>query len=195
MQYCHDHLYMDFNISKMMNSLISKHDLDEAEDPFDAMPALPQRAPPAARNDASLINEFAEKMLNVELNEGQRAFLNTILANPKGWHCLSGAPGSGKTFMTQLLTHRLRAGGKVVLLSAMTGAAAVRLSAYASTAHHNLYIPVNRKDWWTDLDPGHPLFAVIDDADAIIIDEASVGTSWGLHVHYYTPLTSSNPDK
>lgn len=163
---------MDFNIGKMLNHILAKHDMDDP-DPLGNMPNLPPEPPTPAREDPALLAEF-QHLETTELNPDQQRFFDLLMASPWGLHCLSGAPGSGKSFMPQYITHMLRKKQKVVLLSAMTGTAAVRLSAYANTAHHNLYIPVSRSDWWQDLSPSHPLFTVINEADVIIIDEFSM---------------------
>jgi hypothetical protein len=48
---------------------------------------------------------------------------------------LTGGPGCGKSFTAQQLIHWGRHNGKRMVLCATTGAAAVRLSAFASTVH------------------------------------------------------------
>ncbi|GAX85818.1 hypothetical protein CEUSTIGMA_g13233.t1 [Chlamydomonas eustigma] len=72
----------------------------------------------------------------------QQAAIDSITATQCGLLLLTGGPGSGKTHLTQRLAHAFAAGGRSVLLSATTGAAAVNLSKSASTVHENFVIPV-----------------------------------------------------
>lgn len=86
--------------------------------------------------------------------------------------------GSGKTFLVKHLTHKLRnhpQGNKVVLLTATTGAAAIRLSVHAQTAHHTFDLPARRGQYLPPgLAPDHPLFVILLAADVIVIDEMSM---------------------
>ncbi|KAG2485199.1 hypothetical protein HYH03_016088 [Edaphochlamys debaryana] len=57
----------------------------------------------------------------------QQTVVDAVKQRSSGLLVLKGGPGSGKTFTTKKLTRELHQAGKTVLLSASTGAAAVRL--------------------------------------------------------------------
>ena len=92
---------------------------------------------------------------------------------------LTGGPGSGKTFTTKKLTRQLRQMGKTVMLTASTGAAAVRLSAFATTNHGAFDLPCGTgamSSWVMGSSDVHPKAEALRAADVFIIDEFSMMT-------------------
>ena len=77
---------------------------------------------------------FDIQLSDMMLIPDQHVFL-AILQNPTGLHVLTGTPGSGKTFFVKYLAQYFQTQNKLVLLSATTSAAALRLSSTASTTH------------------------------------------------------------
>jgi hypothetical protein len=75
------------------------------------------------------------------LEEQQRVF-DAVTAMQGGFVLLTGGPGSGKTYLTKRLALHFRQKERKVLFSASTGAAAMRLSRFASTNHSTFHIPV-----------------------------------------------------
>jgi hypothetical protein len=126
------------------------------------------------RNMLGLIDEFADKSSALLTVDQRQVFKD--LQNEHGVHLLSGAPGSGKTFLTQYLTYNWRVVGKKVLLLATTGAAAVRLSSVAKIVHSAFRIPKDGRPLATML-PTDAMFEAILKADVIVIDEMSMLTS------------------
>jgi hypothetical protein len=121
-----------------------------------------------------LVNEFADKRDATLTPDQQLVFLD--LDGATGLHVLSGAPGSGKTFLTQFLEHKWRSSDKKVLLLATTGAAAVCPSVTANTVHSVFCIPVDGRPL-SPMMPTDPLFSAILYADIIVIDETSMLTA------------------
>ena len=72
---------------------------------------------------------------NMILTNEQQHVLDNILQNPIGLHVLTSTPGSGKTFFVKYLAQHFQLLQKNILICATTGAAALRLSPTASTAH------------------------------------------------------------
>ncbi|KAG1676802.1 hypothetical protein FOA52_010311, partial [Chlamydomonas sp. UWO 241] len=95
--------------------------------------------------------------------------------------CLSGPPGSGKIFLLKHLVHNLRRTGKVVVLSAMTGTAAVRLSEFAGMTHSTFSIPVGG-EYVHGVDLSNPVFQVQAEAAVNVVDEMSMATQKTLSV-------------
>jgi hypothetical protein len=175
-EYCAQHMYMDHNVAQTMADIAAKYDADD-QDPLGGMPQVPTQAAPDPRVDPDLLNEFKDVVDDaaMQLTPEQEAVAAALLADPHGLHCLSGPPGSGKSFLTQHLVHHLRKVGKVVVLSAMTGTAAVRLSSYARTTHSTFSIPVG-SGYVNNLQPGTPAFEMLAAADIVIVDEMSMLT-------------------
>ena len=68
-------------------------------------------------------------------NQSQQQILDSLLEAAPGLYVLIEGPGCGKTFMTKLLASKAAHAGRAVVLSATTGAAAVRLSRQATTVN------------------------------------------------------------
>jgi hypothetical protein len=129
-----------------------------------------------------LVDEFSSMAEAVLTADQSTVFENLQKAN--GIHLLSGAPGAGKTFLTQYLTHKSRTAGKKVLLLATTGSAAIRLSRVARTVHSAFKIPHDGRPL-APMFPTDPLFEAILTADIIVIDEMSMLTSYVLSLIMY----------
>jgi ATP-dependent exoDNAse (exonuclease V) alpha subunit len=93
-------------------------------------------------------------------------------------HVLTGTPGSGKTFFVKYLAQYFQTQNKIVLLSATTGAAALRLSSNASTTHILFRIP--SRGYLTPLPEPSTVLERLQSADVIVIDEMSMMTSYML---------------
>ncbi|GAX75431.1 hypothetical protein CEUSTIGMA_g2875.t1 [Chlamydomonas eustigma] len=104
----------------------------------------------------------------------QQAAFDSIMATQCGLVLLTGGPGSGKTHLTQRLAHALAAGGRSVLLSATTGAAAVNLSKSASIVHNNFVIPVT--GFFRPLPMHSVKRLLLKESQIFIIDEMSMLT-------------------
>ncbi len=107
-------------------------------------------------------------------------FVNEILAMGSGIAVLSGGPGCGKTFTTKKLTRLLRAAGKTVHLSASTGAAAVRLSHFATTNHCAFNLPIQHLPHMPRVHQQRSVDVraqALQSADVFIIDEFSMVTA------------------
>ena len=126
--------------------------------------------------------ELSEFDANAALpaNPEQQAFLETIKAARGGVHFLTGGPGCGKSFTAQQLIHWGRHNGKRMVLCATTGAAAVRLSAFASTVHSGF--AVDSKYGVRDLPLANAVLRAIAYADWLLIDEVSMMTLQLLHL-------------
>lgn len=132
-----------------------------------------------AARQAALAGEFAD-LDDKPYTPEQQAAVTQILAIGAGVVVLTGGPGSGKSFTIKKLTRQLRQQGKTVLQTASTGAAAARLSPFATTAHHSFSLPVSsfkhgnnfRSPAATD-----PLVEQLRSTDVIIIDEFSMLTA------------------
>ena len=120
-------------------------------------------------------DEFAD-LRGVTLNADQEKVIRDLMESLSGLHCLSGPPGSGKSFTIKVLTDRLRAGHKIVVLTATTGCAAVRLSVFAQTAHTCFSLPFENGKLVMPLNPANPKFAILNNADVFIVDEYSMLT-------------------
>ena len=115
---------------------------------------------------------------DMTLTNEQQHVLDNILQNPIGFHVLTGTPGSGKTFFVKYLAQHFQLLKKNVLICATTGAAALRLSPTALTAHTLFRIP--SRGYLSPLQEPSPLLEKLQMADVIIIDEISMMTSYML---------------
>ncbi|KAG2439759.1 hypothetical protein HYH02_010636 [Chlamydomonas schloesseri] len=133
----------------------------------------------AAELKAALAAEF-EELDAMPYTDAQAATVEAILSrHSSGVVVLTGGPGSGKTFTTKKLTRQLRQQGKSVMLTASTGAAAVRLSPFAATNHSAFDLPVGRgamSSWVSATRDTHPKAEALREADVFIIDEFSMVT-------------------
>ncbi len=73
-------------------------------------------------------------MSSVVLNTEQQTFVDKILSNANGLHCLTGGPGSGKTFVTKYLLQTFIDTSVGILATAITGTAATVHSTFATPA-------------------------------------------------------------
>ncbi len=117
--------------------------------------------------------EFAH-LDGVEPNEAQQAFLDKIQASTGGVHFLTGGPGCGKTFVSQKCIRWARHSGKRVLILATTGAAAQRLSRFASTVHSGMCI--SPRHGAHELGLASAVLHAVAEADLIFVDEVSMLT-------------------
>ncbi len=127
----------------------------------------------AAAHDlrAALLAEFAD-LDSTPCRPAQQAILDQITSKTAGLAVLTGGPGSGKTFTTKKLTRLLRQRGRSVMLSASTGAAATRLSAFAATNHTAFGLPCRGAFTpWQLADPRAELLRL---TDVFILDEFSM---------------------
>lgn len=132
--------------------------------------------------DLGLNDEF-ENFTDAQLTNAQAVVYNNLFG-AHGPHLLSGAPGAGKTFLTQYMVKRWSLQGKKIILCATTGAAACRLSRSASTVHGTFAIP-KRGKYLTPLVSSSELYIRLTQADVIIIDEMSMLTASILDFVFY----------
>ena len=112
------------------------------------------------------------------LTPDQQRVFYVILQNPTGLYVLTGTPGSGKTFFVKYLAQYFQTQNKLVLLSATTGAAALRLSSTASTTHTLFRIP--SRGYLSPLPEPSTILERLHNANVIVIDEMSMITSYML---------------
>jgi ATP-dependent exoDNAse (exonuclease V) alpha subunit len=92
-----------------------------------------------------------------------------------------------------VLCQQLSAQGRLILLTASTGAAATRLSAQATTVHSGFKIPANGR-YLSSLSTMDTTYQKLHMADIIVIDEMSMLTS-SLFAHVLHRLREANgPD-
>lgn len=124
-----------------------------------------------------VLHEFSHFVIPPAMNSDQAEFWNRVNSGQAGCHVLMGGPGTGKTYLTKHLTHHFRASGKTVMLSASTGAAAVRLSKYATTTHSAFKLGGPNTFCLSSLKPWDQEAMIIRLSDVIVIDEISMLTN------------------
>ncbi len=141
-----------------------------------------QRRPAVIPDPAtSLVEEFRH-LEGLNFTAGQQAAVDTIRNARTGLFVMSGGPGTGKTFTTQKLAAMFTAQRRPVLLTASTGAAAVRLSKHATTCHSAFGLPAGRclrgsHSWYQLRDLDIVRAELLRRTDVIIIDEFSMLSS------------------
>ena len=103
------------------------------------------------------------------LKDDQQRVFEKVAAMEGGFTLITGGPGSGKTYLTQRLALHFRRAGRKVLFSASTGAAAMRLSRFASTNHATFHIPVRGPI--QSLPPQHLSYSILRTAQVLFLDE------------------------
>ena len=121
-------------------------------------------------------DEYADAPAITPTDE-QDVVLQALHESSGGISYLTGGAGTGKTALTKLLVHELRQRGKRVLLCASTGAAAVRLSAYAQTAHSAFTLPCRDGQMLPPYRSTTDANQCLNAADVIVIDEISMLSS------------------
>ena len=140
---------------------------------------------PASQGPTSLSSSVADSiasdagadtyadMDDAVLAADQQSIVDTILDSGHGLHALSGVPGAGKSFLIRCMARRMTTSGRKVRLYATTGAAAVRLSANATTVHTGFSISA-RSRYMSAIDLTHDKFQLLAATDVFIIDEMSM---------------------
>jgi signal recognition particle GTPase len=167
-KYCEDNLLPESAELKVIQQVMQ--DLAEAQQ--DACDEVPE----VIDEDAALQAAMEEELQYIQdqhANGEQQMILSSIQAQKTGLCILSGPPGTGKTWLTKKLIHSLRQSGKKVIVTATTGAAATRLSKFASTVHSALAIPLEG-NYFPSLSALSPKRHNIHNSDVIVIDEMSM---------------------
>lgn len=124
-----------------------------------------------------VLQEFSHYQVPPSMNQDQACFWNKINSGQSGCYVLMGGPGTGKTYLTKHLTHHFRSSGRTVMLSASTGAAAVRLSKHATTTHKAFKLGGPTTFCLSSLKPWDEEAMIIRLSDVIVIDEISMLTN------------------
>jgi ATP-dependent exoDNAse (exonuclease V) alpha subunit len=167
-EYCDDNLLQETTETKVFQQVM--------QDLMDAQNEDGRDVRDVADEDAALQAAMEEELRYIEQQESnseQRKVIEAIQNQQTGLCILSGPPGTGKTWLTKKLIHSLRQSGKKVMVTATTGAAATRLSKFASTVHSALAIPLEGS-YFPSLSVLSPKRRNIEAADVIIIDEMSM---------------------
>ena len=77
------------------------------------------------------------------LTEEQQHVMDNILQTSHKLHILTDTQGSGKTFFVKYITQYFQKHDKIIILSATTGAATLKLSKSASIVHIIFRIPTH----------------------------------------------------
>lgn len=150
--------------------------------------------PPMPTPDSALTQELHNRLIREELsynipkliqdhknlyrglNQEQMTIYNVVVdfVNKKkaGLYFVYGAGGTGKTYIYKTILSRLRSEGKIVLVVASSGIAALLLPG-SRTAHSRFAIPIDISDNSTcEIRQGTQLAELIKKASLIIWDEA-----------------------
>eukprot|EP00882_Tetradesmus_deserticola_P001750 GHRQ01001880.1.p1 GENE.GHRQ01001880.1~~GHRQ01001880.1.p1 ORF type:complete len:1314 (+),score=134.67 GHRQ01001880.1:549-3944(+) len=116
-----------------------------------------------------------------KLTPCQKKTARAICSSNAGLFTIQGGPGCGKTFLTRYIAHKHLKAGRSVIMTATTGAAAVRLSHGATTVHTAFGIPA-KNAYLPHLDSSNPRYHALSAADVIIVDEFSMLTAAVLNI-------------
>lgn len=150
--------------------------------------AAEAKSPSHKKKHHTFSKEFQE-FAYIPLNNEQQQICDAVLTtnansdNMLNVHVISGVPGAGKTFLAKKLAVEFEQRGKTVLISASTGAAAVRLSERAQTIHKAFMLPVLGQ--LIPLRPNHIVHQLLAAADVIFLDEYSMVTANTLNYVVY----------
>jgi ATP-dependent exoDNAse (exonuclease V) alpha subunit len=176
-RYSARHLLERVETHRMLNLMLQKNSRANLDMHSPVTADAPAAAVAEEGAEKDLLGEFAD-LLDCTLTAEQQGVFDALMSSDGGLHVVSGAPGAGKTFLTRYLAMQLAMRGKQVALYATTGAAASRLSRYATTVHAGFGIPA--VGTIAPLQQNDPLFMTLVDADVIIIDEFSMLSSLNL---------------
>ena len=112
-------------------------------------------------------------MSGIDLNMGQRGFVDHMLADVHGLHFLTGGLGSGKTFTIKYLLQKFANDNAPFIACATTGAAATRIAFGATTMHDAFGIPP-KSAYLRPLPLGSPVYENLRTAKVIVLDEVSM---------------------
>ena len=183
-KYCAYNLFSEDKKTELFEALL--HQCEMAQDsPLGgtAPDSSPSNDPTNGWNSGTvplaIKNEFVDHLPN-NLNLEQRAAFDNIIHARGGLFLLTGAGGCGKTFVLKTLINHYRQKNEHVLVSASSGAAAVRLSRSAQTNHSAYAVFPNQPVH--DLAISRNEYKFIKNASCYIIDECSMMTSEMLSV-------------
>ena len=176
LQYAEDQLYNNIETQKLLEAC-STVGTEGLVDIMNECHATGDQIREAVRNQLQLDpNEpIGDVMFHdlPELSTEQQAVVDDIVNSDEDWHFLTGCPGTGKTHTMKHISREYTRRGKNVIVCASTGAAALRLSSIAITAHSLFAINPNLS-YPVPLSPSHKRFQALLRADLIIIDEISM---------------------
>lgn len=136
-------------------------------------PCIPEEMDCSAAFDITKNSWYSSVLQDGSVTPDQKEAVDAILGNNiKGLFLLTGGPGTGKTYLSRVLASLFHHQGLKTLMCASTGAAAVRLSRTAQTAHYTLGLAKHTL-YMSDLRANDIRRAVLVQADVIIVDEFS----------------------
>lgn len=183
--YCLHHMYSTESRTAMIDQLVLQcgtmaeslaEVLGDTSMPDDGPSddAINTQRQPAVQRLLAIRNEFNDLPPSSALNALQTDFFNVIRSGKKGLFILTGPGGTGKTHLLRTLIHAFRCDNQPFLVSAASGAAAVRVTRTAQTNHACFKIPV--RGGLVDLSLANPQHNAIATAQCFILDECSMLT-------------------
>lgn len=141
--------------------------------------------------DTSLTAELSPHVAHKTLTTQQQAVFAAVTAMPSGNVAITGVPGAGKTLLAMKFAVHYEAAGKRVDVSALTGAAATRISRKARTTHGTFGLPVSGQ--LNTLTPASRAYHAILATDVFIIDEFSMlsGLQYAMIMHQIRHVVQS----